>query len=117
MADRVKKSRFGHKSVRIATESWESNKAKHNEICDTMQPRVWGYQKDDDGKHDTRDDVLRKLAAAADQDCNLLLNTGPLPDGSIHPGDAQTLRQVGKYIRQNGWPTIEKWPSETEVVH
>lgn len=117
LADRVKKSRFGHKAVRIATESWESNKGKHNEICDTMQPRVWGYKKDDDGRHDTRDDVLRKLAAAAEQDCNLLLNTGPLPDGSIHPGDAATLRQVGKYIRQNGWPTVEQWPSEVEAVH
>ncbi len=58
-----------------------------------------------------------KEGAAADQDCNLLLNTGPLPDGSIHPGDAATLRQVGKYIRQNGWPTSEDWPSDAEVVH
>ncbi|MHB8900401.1 MAG: alpha-L-fucosidase, partial [Thermoguttaceae bacterium] len=81
----------------------------------TMQPRVWGYQKDDDGKHDTRDDVLCKLAASAEQDCNLLLNTGPLPDGSIHSGDAETLRQVGKYIRQNGWPTAEQWPSEAKA--
>lgn len=117
LADRVKSSRFGHKSVDIATKSWESNKTKHNEICDTMQPRVWGYQKDDDGKHDTRDDVLRKLAAAAQQNCNLLLNTGPLPDGSIHPGDAETLRQVGRHIRHNGWPTAEQWPSEAEAVH
>jgi alpha-L-fucosidase len=117
LADRVKSSRFGHKSVDFATKSWESNKTKHNEICDTMQPRVWGYQKDDDGKHDTRDDVLCKLAAAAEQNCNLLLNTGPLPDGSIHPGDAETLRQVGRYIRQNGWPTVEQWPSEAEAVH
>lgn len=117
LADRVKSSRFGHKSVDIATKSWESNKTKHNEICDTMQPRVWGYQKDDDGKHDTRDDVLRKLAAAAQQNCNLLLNTGPLPDGSIHPGDAETLRQVGRCIRHNGWPTAEQWPSEAEAVH
>ncbi|MHB8902601.1 MAG: alpha-L-fucosidase, partial [Thermoguttaceae bacterium] len=78
LTDRVKQSRFGHKAVKIATESWDANQAKHNEICDTMQPRVWGYQKDDDGKHDTRDDVLCKLAASAEQDCNLLLNTGPL---------------------------------------
>ena len=116
LADRVKQSRFGHKPVKIATEAWDSNQTKHNEICDTMQPRVWGYQKDDNGSHDTRDDVLRKLAAAAEQKCNLLLNTGPLPDGSIHGGDAETLRQAGKYIRQNGWPTVEEWPSEVEAV-
>ncbi len=100
LADRVRKSKFGPKSVRIATEAWAANKSKHNEICDTMQPHVWGYKKDDDGKHDTRDDVIRKLAAAGSRNCNLLLNTGPLPDGSIHTGDAATLRAVGKYLRQ-----------------
>ena len=36
---------------------------------------------------------------------NLLLNTGPLPDGSIHPEDVQTLREVGRRIRAHGWPT------------
>jgi alpha-L-fucosidase len=111
LADRVKRARFGPKSVKIATEAWDSNKTKHNEICDTMQPRVWGYRKDDDGQHDTRDDVLRKLAAAAGQGCHLLLNTGPLPDGSIHTGDAATLREVGKYVRGHGWPKPEDWPS------
>ncbi len=39
------------------------------------------------------------LDAAADQRCNLLLNTGPLPDGSIHPEDAATLREVGRRLR------------------
>ncbi len=48
---------------------------------------------------DTREVVLRKLAVAAQQNCNLLLNTGPLPGGSIHPGDAATLRAVGKHFR------------------
>ncbi len=104
LADRVKKAKFGPKSVKIATEAWAANKSKHNELCDTMQPHIWGYKKDDDGKHDTRDVVLLKLAAAAQQDCNLLLNTGPLPDGAIHPGDAATLRAVGKHVREEGWP-------------
>jgi hypothetical protein len=31
------------------------------------------------------------------QDCNLLLNTGPLPDGSIHP-DVATLCEVGRRL-------------------
>jgi len=31
-------------------------------------------------------------------------NTGPLPDGSIHPTDAATLRALGKRIRQEGFP-------------
>ena len=29
------------------------------------------------------------------QFANLLLNTGPLPDGSIHPDDVATLREMG----------------------
>jgi alpha-L-fucosidase len=39
------------------------------------------------------------LDAAASQRCNLLLNTGPLPDGSIHREDAATLREVGRRLR------------------
>jgi hypothetical protein len=32
------------------------------------------------------------------------MNTGPLPDGSIHPVDAKTLKEVGRRIREKGWP-------------
>ena len=47
---------------------------------------------------------MQMLAAAAKQKANLLLNTGPLPDGSIHEGDAAALREVGKRIKANGFP-------------
>jgi alpha-L-fucosidase len=79
--------------------AWESNKDKHNEICDTLQPSVWGYKKDDDNQHKNADEVMQMLAAAEAQNCNLLLNTGPLPDGSIDQVDADTLREVGKRLR------------------
>jgi len=49
--------------------------------------------------------VLAMLAKACSFPANLLLNTGPLPDGSIHPEDVETLREVGKIIREQGWPT------------
>ena len=32
---------------------------------------------------------------------NLLLNTGPLPDGSIHPEDLATLKDVGQRLRES----------------
>lgn len=83
---------------KVPTHAWESNKDKHNEICDTLQPRVWGYKKDDDNQHKNADQVMQMLADAKEQNCNLLLNTGPLPDGSIDPIDAETLRQVGKRL-------------------
>ena len=51
---------------------------------------------EDDGKHKNADHVIEMLGAAKEQNCNLLLNTGPLPDGSIHPEDVATLREVGR---------------------
>ena len=80
--------------------AWERNKNKHNEICDTLQPRVWGYKKDDAGQHKDADEVMKMLEDAEKTDCNLLLNTGPLPDGSIDKIDAKTLREVGKRLRR-----------------
>jgi alpha-L-fucosidase len=68
-------------------------------LCDTLQPRVWRYQKDDAGKHRTADEVMNMLENAWESNCNLLLNTGPLPDGSINPTDVKTLKEVGKRLR------------------
>lgn len=103
LADRVRKQ-YGDEKAKIAHDAWESNKGKHNEICDTLQPHVWGYKQDDDDKHLDADETLLRLAQAFWQNCNLLMNTGPLPDGSIHPVDMKTLAEVGKRIREQGWP-------------
>lgn len=78
---------------------WEKNRGKPVEICDTLQPAAWGYEKSTDGKHKTADDVMKMLADAKAQNANLLLNTGPLADGSIHPDDEATLREVGRRLR------------------
>jgi alpha-L-fucosidase len=84
----------------VAQKAWDSNKDKHNEICDTLQPRVWGYKKDDDRQHLDADEVMKRLEAAWASNCNLLMNTGPLSDGSIHPDDVKTLREVGRRLRR-----------------
>ena len=60
----------------------------------------------DGGKHHTPEEVLQMLTDAGQQNCNLLLNTGPLPDGAIHPEDVETLRVVGQHIREYGWPKV-----------
>ena len=86
----------------VARKAWESNKDKHNEICDTLQPHVWGYKKADDSKHLGADEVIKRLEAAWANNCNLLMNTGPLADGSIHPDDVKTLREVGRRLRRKG---------------
>lgn len=83
---------------------WEKNRGKPVEICNTLQPKEWGYSKAADGKHKTADDVMKMLADAEEKDANLLLNTGPLPDGSIDTVDADTLREVGRRLRQQRSP-------------
>lgn len=74
------------------------------ELCDTLQPQGWGYIKADDGHHKSPDQVMTMLGKAAGLNANLLLNTGPLPDGSIHPEDVATLKEVGRRLRSSGWP-------------
>ena len=111
LADRVRKQ-FGEEKARIAETAWESNKGKHNEICDTLQPHMWGYVQKDDGAHLDADEVLRRLGYAFHQNCNLLMNTGPLPDGSIHPIDVKTLREVGARIKRDGYPPAQPPPPQ-----
>ena len=70
------------------------------ELCDTLQPHAWGHHRQDDQNHKTADQVMDMLKKAKGLGANLLLNTGPLPDGSIHPADVKTLKEVGKRLRQ-----------------
>ncbi len=89
---------IGPEAAEVAQQAWERNRHKHNEICDKLQPNAWGYQKADDTSHRTAAEVKQMLDAAEEQNCNLLLNTGPLPDGSIHPMDIKTLKEVGQQL-------------------
>jgi len=59
----------------------------------------WGYASANDGKHRGVDSVMKDLDYASQFDANLLLNTGPLPDGSIDKQDVATLREVGRRLR------------------
>ncbi|MBS1800591.1 MAG: alpha-L-fucosidase [Acidobacteria bacterium] len=77
-----------------AKHAWMSNRLKPMEICDTFQEGKWGYNKSEDGKHRGRKEVLAMLAAAREKNANLLLNTGPLPDGSLPEEDRETLRSL-----------------------
>ena len=72
------------------------NQGKPLEIRDSLQPESWGYDKRSEGKHKTAEDVARLLEDANKRDANALLNTGLLPDGSVHPDDVATLLEVGR---------------------
>ena len=106
LAENVRK-RVGPQQALIAQRAWQKNKDKHNELCNTLQQGGWGYVKANDGKHRGPEQVIKMLADARAQKCNLLLNTGPLPDGSIHTEDVNTLLEVGRRIRRDGWPGPE----------
>ena len=77
---------------------------KPGEICTTMCPGSWGYLESGIGKHKNADAVWETLRDAGEKGYNLLLNTGPLPDGSIDTEDDKTLRAVGERLRSDGFP-------------
>ncbi|GAF05962.1 alpha-L-fucosidase [Saccharicrinis fermentans] len=76
------------------------------EICDHLQRNKWGYAKNHDGKHKTKEEVIKMLKRASQYPANLLLNTGPLPSGQMHPEDVKVLREVGKEIKTRGWDNL-----------
>jgi alpha-L-fucosidase len=53
---------------------------------------------EDNGRHRTADHVTRMLATAKGINANLLLNSGPLANGAIHPEDVTTLHAVGSQL-------------------
>jgi len=81
-----------------------STSGKLLEICTTMAPGSWGYKKETTGSHLSADDVWNKLAEVGRDGANLLLNTGPLPDGSLDPEDVATLLAVGRRLQEDGFP-------------
>ncbi|TWU35032.1 alpha-L-fucosidase [Novipirellula artificiosorum] len=97
-----KQGLLGTEDFKAPERNWKGESDVPLEICDTLQPHGWGYMKSDDGKHKTPDQVMQMLQKAKAIQANLLLNTGPLPDGSIHPEDQATLREVGKRLRGAG---------------
>lgn len=81
----------------IARKVHEMNRNKPKEVCNTMQPHIaglgasWGYNKAMDGHHLDVHAVKKLLKDAKNENYNLLLNIGPLPDGSVHPEDWAAL--------------------------
>jgi alpha-L-fucosidase len=74
------------------------------EVCTTLCPGSWGYLREGAGKHLDAAAVWEKLRTAGARGFNLLLNTGPLPDGSLDPEDVAVLREVGARLRKEGFP-------------
>ena len=69
------------------------------ETCMTLGTQ-WSWKPEDTIKSAT--EVIQILARTVGGDGNLLLNTGPMPDGRIEPRQVDVLRRVGDWLRQNG---------------
>ena len=95
-----KQGLLGTEDFKAPERKWKGVSDVPLELCDTLQPHGWGYTKADDGKHKDADQVMEMLDRAKQVDANLLLNTGPLPSGAIHPEDVKTLQEVGKRLQQ-----------------
>jgi alpha-L-fucosidase len=87
--------------------------AKPMEICSTLQQGSWGFSAEK--RNLTTDEAWAKLVAAAQAKANLLLNTGPRRDGSIHPQHVQVLREIGARIRKNGFPVSAAAPEQEKT--
>jgi alpha-L-fucosidase len=59
----------------------------------------------EDAKHHNANWVMERLEFTRKQKMNYLLNIGPLGDGTVYLDDVRTLRQVGKRLRRDGWPS------------
>lgn len=82
----------------VAKMVYEKNKNKPREICNTLQARAWGYNKNEDGKHKSADDIIKLLNDAGKSNANLLLNVGPKGDGSFPEEDIEALKAAGKLL-------------------
>ena len=79
----------------VARMVYEKNKDKPREICNTLQPQAWGYNKQHDSFHKSADDILKMLEDARANNANLLLNVGPKGDGSFPEEDIRALEEAG----------------------
>jgi alpha-L-fucosidase len=70
------------------------------EMCETIN-NSWGYNKTD-RRHKSTKELIQLLVKAAGYDANLLLNIGPMPDGTIQAEHVERLKQVGDWLAKNG---------------
>lgn len=83
----------------VARKVYELNKDKPREICNTLQPHAWGYNKAHDGNHKTADEIIQMLEDARANNANLLLNVGPKGDGSFPEEDIRALEEAGRRLK------------------
>ena len=70
------------------------------EVCETINGS-WGFNLKD-RKHKSEKELIQYLVKAAGYGSNLLLNVGPMPNGKIKEEHIESLKKIGKWVKQNG---------------
>ncbi|GIV60794.1 MAG: alpha-L-fucosidase [Rhodothermaceae bacterium] len=70
------------------------------ETCETIN-HSWGYNRDDRNFKSVKE-LIHYLVRAAGHDANLLLNVGPMPEGTFQPEVVERLRAMGAWLRKHG---------------
>lgn len=79
---------------------------KPMEINTTLQAHSWGYNQFT-ARRKGLDEVWETPETARSLPACLLINTGPMGDGSIVAEEEAALRAIGEKIRAEGWPASE----------
>lgn len=79
----------------------ESFEQRLGEIC-TTAGGDWGFTAGHG--YCTADELWEKLTDAGASHCNLLMNVGPLPDGSLPDEARGVLLEVGRRLQAEGYP-------------
>jgi len=78
----------------VAGRDWES--------CITFNDGEWGFaERVPEDWYSVRD-LLRMLRTCAAEGGNLLLNVGPMPDGTLDPLAVERLEKLGAWLQANG---------------
>ena len=70
------------------------------ETCETMNDS-WGFCLRDN-HFKSPQQLIHFLVRAAGQNANLLLNTGPMPNGQIQPETVSILKEIGAWMKKYG---------------
>ena len=78
----------------IKKKKWESNRGIGHS---------YGYNKmEKEGDYLTSDELIKMLVDIVSKNGNLLLNVGPMPDGTIHEIQKKVLIGIGDWLKING---------------
>ncbi|MGV8136048.1 MAG: alpha-L-fucosidase [Mangrovibacterium sp.] len=70
------------------------------EVCETMN-NSWGFNIND-GSYVSSKQLIQLMVRVAGYGSNLLLNTGPMPNGKIQQENIDTLMVMGKWLEKYG---------------